>query len=200
MAPVATVEEYLTRHEEWLDALTKLRRLLSAAEFRNAGLEETIKWGAPCYVFNGQNVVGVLAFKAYFGLWFHQGALLADSAGVLVNAQQGKTRAQRQWRFTAADAIDASLVRQYIDEAIANAGAGRAIKPQKKPLAIPDELAEALDSDPALRERFEHFSPSCRREYAEYIAEAKRADTRQRRLAKILPMILTGSTLNARYR
>ena len=63
------------------------------------GLEETVKWGGPVYVADGKNIVGLGAFKSYFALWFFQGALLADQEKVLVNAQEGRTKALRQWRF-----------------------------------------------------------------------------------------------------
>ncbi|MCZ6643031.1 MAG: DUF1801 domain-containing protein [Gammaproteobacteria bacterium] len=51
----------------------------------NTGLEETTKWGGPCYTFDGKNVVGLGSFKSYFGLWFFHGVLLKDDRRVLIN-------------------------------------------------------------------------------------------------------------------
>ena len=85
-------------------------------------------------------------------------------------------------------------------EAIENQKAGKELKPQKKPLVIPIELKEELASDTEFAEAFEKFSLSCKREYAEYISEAKRDATKQKRLAKIKPMILKNIGLNDKYK
>ncbi len=92
MQRAKSVDAYINQSAQWHDELKLLRRIL-----RWTSLKEEIKWGAPCYTHNGKNVVGVGAFKSYFGLWFHQGALLKDDNNVLINAQEGKTKALRQW-------------------------------------------------------------------------------------------------------
>ncbi|MEQ8783567.1 MAG: YdeI/OmpD-associated family protein [Roseibium album] len=196
MVPVNSVDEYVATAERFGIELERLRDVL-----RGCGLDETIKWGAPCYTWQGRNVVGLAAFKSYFGLWFHQGALLKDPAGVLVNAQEGKTRAQRQWRMTSLGDIDAALVRRYVAEAKRLAEHGRAIAPERgKPVVVPDELDAALRADAQARAAFSVLRPGLRREYAEHVAQAKRKDTRRRRVEKILPMIKAGAGLNDRYR
>ena len=85
-----TVDDYIAGSDQWSGELAKIRGILATTD-----LTEEIKWGAPCYTFDGKNIVGMAGFKSYFGLWFHQGALLADDAGVLINAQEGTTRALR---------------------------------------------------------------------------------------------------------
>ena len=122
-----TVEDYLNKHQDWKKPLTKFREILLGTD-----LEETIKWGAPVYSLHGKNVVGTGAFKTYVGLWFFQGAFLKDPAGLLVNAQDGKTKALRQLRFTTKEEIDYDLVKKYIREAIQNQKAGKEIKPDTK--------------------------------------------------------------------
>ena len=82
------VTEYIEKKDAWSEELKILRSIFSALP-----LEETIKWGAPYYTSNGKNIVGMSAFKAYFGIWFMQGALLKDEAKKLINAQEGKTSA-----------------------------------------------------------------------------------------------------------
>ena len=96
----------------------RLRAILDATP-----LTAEIKWGAPCYTFNGKNVVGLMAFKSYFGLWFHQGVALKDEASVLINAQEGKTKALRQWRMTSVKDIKPAIVKRYLKEAIEIASA-----------------------------------------------------------------------------
>ena len=190
-----TPEEYFSWNEEYRPLLEKLRIMLLSSE-----LEEKMKWGIPTYCLKNKNVAGIGAFKSYAGLWFFNGVFLKDKANVLINAQEGKTKGLRQWRFETIDEIDEKLVRTYIEEAIQNQKAGKEIKPEKKPLIIPDELKEALAADGKLSEIFDSLSLSCRREYAEHIAEAKREETRQKRLEKIIPMILNKEGLNDKYK
>ena len=196
MNKVTSVDDFIARHPQWQAQLKQLRGLLQATE-----LEETIKWGAPTYCIDGKNVVGIGAFKGYAGLWFFQGALLSDQAGVLVNAQEGKTQAMRQWRFGTDEEIDGALVGRYIHEAIDNQKAGRVVPASKaKPLEIPAELKTALQQDNEAVKQFQQLGLSKQREYAVYIADAKREQTKQSRLAKILPMILEGVGLNDKYK
>ena len=196
MAPVNNSDEYISNHPQWRELLTALTGLL-----RSTGLEETIKWGVPVYTLDGKNVVGLVAFKSHAALWFYQGALLKDEAGKLMNAQEGKTKAQRQWRFGPEDGVDEELVLDYVKEAIANQKLGKAIKPAKKrAMPIPPELSSVLDGDPALKSEFEAMAPYKKREYSEFIAGAKQAVTKERRLQKIIPMIRSGKGLNDRYR
>ena len=146
-------------------------------------------------------MAGVGAFKEFVSVWFFQGALLKDEHGVLVNAQEGKTRAMRQWRFQAPDEIDEPLLRAYVDEAIENQRQGREIKAERTKLVeVPDELANALAEHRDAGEQFNALTPGKQREYAEYIAEAKREETRARRLEKVLPMIRAGIGLNDQYK
>ena len=89
-----TIDEFMENQGEHKKALIRLREIILST-----GLIETIKWGSPVYTLNGKNIAGIGAFKSYFGIWFFQGALLQDLQKNLVNAQEGKTKALRQWRF-----------------------------------------------------------------------------------------------------
>lgn len=114
MKRAATPDAFFQGLTQWRAEAEKLRAILLAS-----GLEETVKWGGPVYMAHGKNVVGLAAFKSYFGLWFFEGARLADKDGVLVNAQEGKTKALRQWRMTNAADIRASAIKAYVKEAAA---------------------------------------------------------------------------------
>ncbi len=191
------VDEYIAKKESRRSELELLR-----SAFSDLPLEETIKWGAPTYVFNGKNIVGLAAFKNYSGLWFFQGGLLKDHKNVLMNAQEGKTKAMLQWRFNSIDEIDVALIREYALEAIENVKLGKEIKPDrtKKELIIPIEFQQALNTNSNLKNSFNSFSLSKQREYADYISEAKRAQTKLKRLEKIIPMILSGVGLHDKYK
>ncbi|MEP5611678.1 MAG: YdeI/OmpD-associated family protein [Cyclobacteriaceae bacterium] len=189
-----TVEAYLEANTEHNDLLVKLRKLLNSTE-----LVEGVKWGIPVYTISHKNVVGLAAFKSYVGIWFYNGVFLADKKEKLINAQEGKTQGLRQWRFASEAEFDEKLVLKYVEEAIQNQKDGKELRPQKKPLIIPDELKEELASDPQIADAFENLSLTSKRDYAEYIATAKKEETKLRRLDKILPMIRDGIGLNDRY-
>ncbi len=196
MKRARTVDEYIRGAPAWRPELEHLRDILLST-----GLTEEVKWGGPCYTHKGKNVVGIGAFNSYFGLWFHQGALLADDAGVLINAQEGKTRALRQWRMTTPKDIEAAVIKRYVKQSIANLEDGREIKADRsKPLAVPDELKDALRRTRGATAAFRGLRPGLQREYAEYVASAKQDDTKARRIEKVLPMIRSGVGLNDRYR
>lgn len=196
MKRILSPGEYFEIHADRKHILFILRELLLGA-----GLEETLKWGIPCYTSDGKNVVGLAAFKSYVGLWFYQGALLKDNAGVLVNAQKGKTKALRQWRFRDDEFPDAAMVSSYIQEAIRNQHKGKRIETEKNPaLHIPLELKEALESDSLLKIMFGKLTPGRQREFATYIDEARRAETRKSRMQKIIPLIRSGIGLNDKYK
>ncbi len=191
-----SVDEFMAKQEVWINELVQLRTILEKTE-----LEETVKWGLPVYTSGGKNIVGIGGFKDFFALWFFQGALLEDKYNVLINAQKGKTRAMRQWRFSSAKEINESKIIDYVKEAIDNQRAGKEIKPRKKKtLAVPQQLKSAFNQDQELKFAFESLSLSCRREYTDYISEAKRERTRVSRLEKIIPMIKERKGLNDKYR
>ncbi|MBT8318987.1 MAG: DUF1801 domain-containing protein, partial [Gramella sp.] len=88
---VKNAEEYISCHQYWEEELRQLHEMILTTE-----LKSEIKWGAPVYTLEGKNVVGLGAFKKHFGIWFFNGALLKENTSLLVNAQEGKTKALRQ--------------------------------------------------------------------------------------------------------
>jgi uncharacterized protein YdeI (YjbR/CyaY-like superfamily) len=199
MQKVSSVDEFIEIHEGYKKELTYLRKLLLDTE-----LDEQVKWMIPCYTLNNKNLIGIGAFKKYVGIWFYQGVFLKDPLNALINAQEGKTKAMRQWRFQSIDEIKkhSSSLKKYIAEAIQNQKDGLEVKPdrKKKKLEVPTLLAEAIKKDKKLDKAFTTLTDYKKKEYCEYIAEAKREATKLRRLEKILPMIMDGVGLNDRYK
>jgi uncharacterized protein YdeI (YjbR/CyaY-like superfamily) len=196
MKRIRTIDEYIESVDQWRDELKPLRKILQATD-----LTEEIKWGGPCYTYHGKNVVGMASFKSYFGLWFHQGALLKDNTGLLVNAQEGTTMALRQWRMTSAADIKPNTIKAYVREAIQLVKDGRSIGPRKdRPIDAPPDLLAALQKNAAAKRAFDVMQPGLKREYADYVAGAKKDTTRQRRIEKVLPLIAAGKGLNDKYR
>ena len=197
MKKVKSVDEYIENHTQYSEELTILRDLISSTE-----LEETIKWGAPTYCLNGKNVIGFSAFKKHFGLWFFNGVFLKDEYKLLVNAQEGKTKALRQMRFETKSDIKKELILAYIKEAIANQKAGKEMKPKRalKAVKIPAELDAVLKTNAQLNSSFKALTPGKQREYCTYINEAKREATKLSRIEKITPMIIKGMGLYDKYK
>ena len=168
----------------------------------DCNLEETIKWGAPVYMDAGKNILGFAAFKNYVGIWFFQGGTLKDTHKVLMNAQEGKTQAMRQWRFHSPDDINADLIKEYVHEAVENQQKGKIIKPirKNKPLVIHPLMQKELDSNEKFSTQFEALTLGKKREYAEHISSAKREATQISRLQKIIPMVISGVGLHDKYR
>ncbi|WP_411768017.1 YdeI/OmpD-associated family protein [Winogradskyella sp. A3E31] len=197
MKKVSSVEDYIEKNKHWQKELELLRDIILKTE-----LNESIKWGAPVYDLSGKNVVGLGAFKQHFGVWFFNGVFLKDEHNLLVNAQEGKTKALRQMRFESFGHINENAVLAYVKEAIENQKAGKEIKPQRntKKVVIPEELKSALNKNTKLNEAFNGLTPSKQREYCEHIQTAKREATKLSRLEKITPMILEGKGLHDKYK
>ena len=197
MKKVSSVEEYIENHEQWVDALTVLRTIINSTE-----VVETLKWSAPVYTVNGKNVLGLGAFKHHLGIWFFNGVFLKDEYKLLVNAQEGKTKALRQMRFASIQDIDKNVVLTYVKEAIENQKLGKEIKPTrtKKETIIPEELKQELKKDATFYSSFNNLTPYKQREYCEHIETAKREATKTSRLEKIKPMILQGIGLHDKYK
>ena len=196
MTSKKTVDNYIETAKQWQAELKTLRKIILTTN-----LEETVKWGMPYYCLSGKNIVGMVSFKSYFGLWFTQGAFLKDEAGVLLNAKEGKTRGLRQWRMNSKNEINSKLIKSYVMEAIEITKAGKVIKPvRNKAFQVPSELELEMDNNPALKASFDNLSQFQKREYSDHINSAKRDETKARRLSKIIPMILSGAGLNDKYR
>lgn len=190
------IKAYIDKQEKWGSQLGELREI-----FQQSDLKEEVKWGTPTYTMKGKLVAGFAAFKNHYAIWFHQGVFLKDPDKKLHNAQEGKTKAMRQWRFTESDKIEADLILKYLREATENSIAGKVVKSErKKTVSIPGLLQQAMNNNATLKKAFESLTPGKQREYAEHIGSAKREVTQISRLEKIIPMIIDGKGLHDKYR
>lgn len=189
------VDEFISKHHNFSTMLVEIRNILLATE-----LVETIKWGMPTYTINNKNVIGLGAFKSYCGLWFFQGSFLKDTHNILHNAQEGKTKAMRQLRFTQNSVIDLKVLIAYINESIDNEKKGLRIKALKKPLILAPELKRFLSENKILNKFFNELNLSKKREFSDYISEAKKEETKIKRIKKITPMIMNSTGLHDNYK
>ena len=187
----------MPKNSQWIELENRLRNLIESS----TDLSETVKWGIPVFTHEGKNVLGFAGMKHHFAVWFYNGVFLKDPHQVLINAQEGKTKAMRQWRMESEEDLDEKVFLELVREAISNEQKGLVWKPEKsKELELPLLLKEKLKTDLSLQKAFELLPPYKQKEYAEYIAEAKREATRISRMEKIIPMILQGVGLNDRYK
>jgi len=149
--------------------------------------DETIKWGMPHFMVGGKNVVGLAAFKAHASVVIHHEERAGEGMGAL-----GKLT-------SLADLPpDAELIARFQARpaALAQPRPKRAPKPE---LPMPAAFTAALDAAPAARASFDAFAPSHRREYVEWIADAKREDTRAKRVAQAVEWLAEGRKRNWKY-
>ena len=99
------VDDFIYKQTKWKEELQMLREIILQTE-----LKEEVKWGKPTYTLDGKLVVGMADFKNHMALWFHQGLFLKDKHQKLINAQEGVTKALRQWHFEKGDEIDPDIV------------------------------------------------------------------------------------------
>lgn len=174
---------------KWAAELRLLREIVSSTT-----LEETCKWGVPCYTFGGKNVVMIVAFKEYCALSFFKGSLLADPEHLLSLAGENSQVAKLA-KFTSAHQIAdvAGHLRAYLFEAIEVERSG--LKVASRPISevlLPIELQQKMDELPSLKHAFAALTPGRQRSHIIQISSAKQASTRMARAEKCIPLIMQG--------
>lgn len=184
---------YFKEAKKWQKAIEQLRVIVL-----DCGLTEELKWGSPCYTFQGNNIVLIHVFKEYCALLFFKGALLNDAGGILVQ-QSENTQATRQIRFSNVLEIVAmkATLKAYIQEAIEIEQAGLKVNFKKTTeFQMSSEFQCKLDQIPALKAAFEALTPGRQRGYLLHFSAAKQAKTRESRVEKYIPQILNGKGLD----
>ncbi len=187
------VDFFFDKAETWQAEFRKLRTILL-----DGPLAEELKWGVPCYTFQGKNVVLMHGFKEYCALLFVKGALLKDEKGILVT-QTENVQSARQVRFTSVPEIAelAPTLKDYVHEAIEVEVSGLKVKYKKTTeFPMPEEFQIKLEEDPALQAAFESLTPGRQRAYLLYFSAPKQATTRTARVEKYMQKIREGKGLN----
>ncbi|RSZ60199.1 hypothetical protein HF313_21240 [Massilia atriviolacea] len=189
------VDALLAQASRWREECALLRAIALAS-----GLTEDIKWGQPCYVHEGRNIVLIHGFKDYCAMLFFKGALLTDPEGMLV-MQTGNVQSARQARFTGAAQIARrrAALTACIAEAIEVERKGLTVaRRETGDFAVPEEFQAALARLPALRSAFDALTPGRQRAYLLHFAGAKQSATRAARVENCIPPILDGLGLKDR--
>ncbi len=193
----ARVDAYIAKSAEFAKPiLTHLRDLVHEA---CPEVEETIKWSHPNFLYKGM-MCGMASFKEHcaFGFWKH--ALLVEQTSS--KAKDGMGSFGKITKF--ADLPSKKLLTGQIkaamklnDDGIKNPA--RSKPPRPKEVVVPEVLAKALAGNKKARATFESFSPSNKREYIEWLEEAKTEPTRIRRLETAIQWMAEGKPRNWKY-
>lgn len=187
------VDWYFAKDKKWQEETKKLRAICL-----DCGLVEELKWGVPCYTYHKKNIVLIHDFKEYCALLFFKGALLKDPAGILIQ-QTKNVQAARQIRFTGLTEITKmeKTLKAYIFEAMEVEKAGLKVSLKKvKEFDVPDEFQSKLKKFPALKTAFYSLTPGRQRGYLLYFSSAKQSKTREARIEKYTPQIMSGKGLD----
>jgi uncharacterized protein YdeI (YjbR/CyaY-like superfamily) len=186
------VDAYIERSAEFAQPI--LRHLRGIVHAACSDVEETIKWGMPVFTHQGM-LCSMAAFKQHAAFGFWKGAL------VIPEGENDSAMGQFGRITQVSDLPPKKVLTEYVKRAMQlNLDGVKA--PRSKPAValaaaeVPDDFAAALNKQRKARATFDAFSPSNRREYIEWINEAKRAETRQRRLDQSIEWArcATGST------
>ena len=166
-------------------------------------VEEDIKWGCPHFMYKGM-MCSMAAFKSHCAMGFSKHSILPDPDGIL-ERRSATTAMGQLGRISSLEDLpsDRTLV-GYVKNAAALNGAGkkppsRAAARVVKAIRLPAFFKEALKKRPVALKAFDAFSPSHKREYLEWLMEAKTEETRQRRLETAIEWISEGKGRNWKY-
>lgn len=187
------VNAFVTRAKNWQDEIQSLRSILL-----DCGLDEELKWGKPCYQFEGSNIAIIQPFKEHCSLMFFKGALIQDTHNLL-RSQGENTQSAMRLEFTDTKQIKKTVVKAYVKQAIAVERAGLKVDfKAKRELEFPEELTRMLNKDSKLAKAFHALTPGRQRGYILHISAAKQSATRTARIEKNIPKILAGKGLHDR--
>lgn len=200
MAGDPRVDAYIAKARPFARPI--LERIRSAVHAASDEIEESIKWGAPAFLWRGRTVCLMAAFKGHATLSLRRGKEL-DLAALGIEPRAGEAMGELGRIGTLDDLPAEDRLVALVCSAIALEEAGPAsAEPGRRAVTvppIPPAFAEALAENAGARATFEGFPPGARRDYVEWIAEAKREATRDRRIATAIEWLAEGKRRNWKY-
>jgi uncharacterized protein YdeI (YjbR/CyaY-like superfamily) len=191
--PNPKVDAFVSRAKAWQGEIQKLRTILL-----DGGLDEDLKWGKPCFMFEGKNIAIIQPFKEHCSLMFFKGALLQDTHGLL-RSQGENTQSALRLEFTSESEVNKAVVKSYVKQAIRVEKDGLSVDfKAKRELELPEELSQMLRKNQKLAQAFNALTPGRQRSYVLHFMGAKQPKTRTARIEKCIPKILAGKGFNER--
>ena len=198
------MEQYDTRQDDYIAKaadfaqriLIHLRQLIHDTVPQ---IQETMKWGMPFYDHKGP-VCQMAAFKQHCSFGFWKGSLLSDPHGLLERSDAMGNFG----RITALTDLPADdILKQYILEAVdLNKKGTKVVKSKstvKAPLVVPDYFSDVLKQHPQAETQFNEYSYSHKKEYLQWITEAKTEGTRQKRMLIAIQWLSEGKSRNWKH-
>jgi uncharacterized protein YdeI (YjbR/CyaY-like superfamily) len=199
------VEAYLAKARPFAQPiLTHLRKLVHQG---CPEVAETIKWSRPFFEYRGVILCNMSAFNQHcsFGFWGQEISAVLRKANVLRGEGMGSLGRIREVNNLPPDKLMLAWIRQaaaFVDRGEYTspiAARHRVAKAKKPTVKMPAEFAKALQKNKKVAATFAAFSPSCKREYIDWIADAKRPETRDKRVATATEWISQGKQRNWKY-
>lgn len=202
----AEVDAYVAKAQPFAQVI--LKHFREVVHRGCPGVEEAMKWGQPFFVYRGAILCNMGAFKEHcrLGFWGREIAALVREYGAAKDGSgmavlQKVTRVEElppektllEWVRKAAALVDRG---EYTSPVAARA---KEPKKERAEVEMPAEFAAALKKNKKAGAQFAAFSPSGRRDYIEWIAEAKREETREKRIATAVEWIAEGKKRNWKY-
>ena len=174
-----------------------LTHLRAAVHRACPAAEETLKWSMPTFTYKGKILCGMAAFKAHatFGFWGNAEVVEGKAVDTAMG-QFGRLTSVANLPPEAELAVMIEKAAALIDS---GAKAPRPVKPPKPELAMPADFAAALAASPAAQATYDGFAPSARRDYLEWVIDAKRDDTRAKRIAQAVEWLAEGKKRHWKY-
>jgi uncharacterized protein YdeI (YjbR/CyaY-like superfamily) len=197
----ARIDAYIAKSAEFArPILSHLRKIVHKG---CPGVTETVKWGMPFFEYGGEIVCNMAGFKEHCSFGFWKASLLKDPEGVL-NVKNKNSMGHFDRISSLKDLpADKTMVALVKEAALLNEQGIKKLSPAKKApkaaLPEPAELTTALKKNKKARAAFDAFPPSHRREYIEWITEAKTEATREKRIATTVEWLLEGKSRNWKY-
>ncbi|MBP7408542.1 MAG: YdeI/OmpD-associated family protein [Flavobacteriales bacterium] len=192
MLPQEQINLYISEQPEWQrKVLVRLRQLIHSVD---ETIEENWRWNSPAFDHDGI-MIGLHGFKSFVSVWFHKGALLKDTHKLFDKPEKDEDKGIRKYKLEEGDAIDEKAFVELVKQAVKVNLSGLKLndaKPARKALVVPPELESVLHKDEMAWEHWEKFNYSHKKEYVEWITDAKQEETRKRRIAQALEMIREG--------
>jgi uncharacterized protein YdeI (YjbR/CyaY-like superfamily) len=190
----ARIDAYIAKSADFAKPI--LRQVREVVHAACPDVEETLKWSSPTFMFAGGILCGMAAFKEHCHFHFWKGALLTDDAGASVNESYRDLTSVKDLPSKRTMTAHIKAAMKLNAEGVKVPKAKAAAKPEPE---VPADLAAALRRNKKANQAFTTFSPSHRREYIEWIVDAKREETRERRIQQTLEWLAEGKPRNWKY-
>lgn len=197
MNPTEQINLYIAERPEWQRKLmVRFRQLIHSVD---GNIEENWRWSAPHFDHSDHIMLGMLGFKEHVAVWFHKGALIKDPKKLFEKADE---KGMRSYKVKEGGTINEAAFLDLVKKAVALNQKGTKVtdaKPARKALEVPDDLMAVLEHDEKAMSVWNKATYSWKKEFVEWITDARKDETRKRRIAEAYQMIREGVGLNDKH-